>query len=307
VKSVVEQVVAIRRAVLGRRPELDIDSPAARQALASAVDAAFADLEEERVLPERAVVLLWRASNAIFEDVQRLSVDVAPGDHEALAWAAEQLVDLAPRYDPSLELMLDVAYEELLPAAEQAGLTPRMTYYHGPADRALEGLRQAGLPAASDLGDLRIGPMSTDHIDAANAIGQRVFTDEPQFSFIPPRMHVTPDVQERLNAFFRNILEECVRKGTARVVLRGDEVVGYGNCLTRHDPVAGHIGGFGITLSPEIRNRGIGKLLYAQLLERLLDLGVREVRGRTANPVVASLAQRMGRTVRGWQLELLPR
>ena len=301
--TVVDLVVALRREVLRRYPEYDTDAPGALDELATQADQAFCDLEDERVLQDRAVILLWRTNTAFQDDAQRARIEVALDDDEAVAWVATQMRELAPRFDASLELMLDAAHAMLLPHLAEAGLRPRMTLLHGTPRRALDGLRAGGLdPSALD--DLQIESRASEaQIEQAAALLRDFFRRHPQLGYLPPLVPLTPGLQNRIDELTRETLRKTLEAGTAFVVLRGDDLLGQATLRTRDDALLGRVGGIAIGFTEEIQGRGIGKLVYEKLLERMIELDVAVMRGRTASPRVMHLAERMGRSVRGWQLE----
>ena len=305
VRSIVDQLVTLRRAALRRYPEYAVESDEATAALSKEAEAAVAGGDEVRILDDRAALVLWRAPTALGWEAQRGRIELADDDEEAVCWLAEQLQEIAPRLEPSLELLLDAAHAGVLPHAEAVGLRPRLILLHGSPRGALEGLQRGGLDRSA-LAGLEIAPLEVEHIEPIVALSREVFGERPEHGMLPPGISLTPAVQEGLDAFVRKMQGGCVETGTGFVVLRDGEVLGQGSAHTRHDPLLGQVGGLGIALRPEIRGRGVGKLLYETLLKRLMDMEVKVMRGRSANPTVLHLAQRMGRSLRAWQLELGP-
>ena len=295
-----ELIVALRSATLRRYPEYDVDSAAARRALAIEADQPFADLEHERVLADRAVILVWRTCTRFIDDAQRALVELAPDDADALRWVAEQLAELAPSFDATLELRLDAAHQALLPLLGDAHLAPRLTLLHGAPRDALLGLGQTREIPPS----LRIAPLQHErHFEAIATMLRDAFRESPALGFLSPGVVVTPEIQERLDTFTHARLLRMRDEGTSFVVLRGDDVVGEGGFDLRDDALLGTVGGLSICLAPDVRGHGIGQAIYARLFERMLACDVRVIVGRTANPAILHLAKRMQREVRGWQLE----
>jgi GNAT superfamily N-acetyltransferase len=220
-----------------------------------------------------------------------------------MAWVAAQMRDIAPQLDVSVELVLDAAHAGLLGRLSEVDLEPRMTVLHGAPRRALDGLRAGGLDASS-LGDLRIEALRSEaQVEHATALLRSLFRAHPRLGYLPPLVPLTEDLQQRIDDSTRQNLRGASEAGNAFVVLRGEEVLGQGAMRSRDDALLGHVGGVAIALAEEIQGRGVGKLLYERLLERMVELEVAVMRGLTVNPRVMRLAARMGRTVRGYRLE----
>ena len=300
-----ERLAALQLAVLRCHPELSLDGRAAQHALQARAAADLVAAEEVRTLDAgaRAAVVLFRTTR-FQENEQRCRVEVALGDAEAAAWAEEQLRDLRERFDVSLELTLDVTHEAMLPALRACGLTPRMTWLHGHPETALDGLRAGPLDRECLSDDLRIEALRHPrHVEPIVTMLRAYYEAEPETGFISPHVAVTPAHQARLDAFLRDSLNDALGKDTAQVVLRDDDVLGYGMFIPRRDPIYGRSGGMAIGFAKAIHGRGLSKLVYERLLESMLRQGIELMRGRTANPAVLHLAKRMRRPVRGWQLE----
>ncbi|MCA9618347.1 MAG: GNAT family N-acetyltransferase [Myxococcales bacterium] len=299
--SVLELAVDLRCAALARYPEIHLDRPGARDLVARRIDRAYADLEDERVLPGRAVVLLWRESLPWLDDAQRGLVEARLGDDEALAWCAEQLREMAPTLDPSFSVVIDPAHAGVISLLRDTRLQPRMRLLHGPPGRALEGLRSGGIPAET-LHGLTVEPFDAPrHLEAIVALLRDVFTERPELGMLPPALAVTPAIQARLDDFSRENLRD--ESSEVLVVMHGDQVVGQASAHVRQDDLVGRVGGVAIALAPSVRGRGVGKALYEKLLERLVAQDVDLLRGRTANPAVIHLAAVMGRELRGFEVE----
>ena len=74
---------------------------------------------------------------------------------------------------------------------------------------------------------------------------------------------------------------------------------GFGIDVDEGNPLLGCCAGVGIALDETVQGRGMGRLAYRLLLERMIQMGVRVFRGTTANPAVIALAHRMRRPLRG--------
>lgn len=304
--DLVEHLTQLRAATLRQHPELSVDTPQAQQALRDSAAADLAAAHEVRVLDggTRGGVVLLRSESRFLGNAQRCRIDVALDDGEAIEWVAAQLLELAPHFDVTFELQLDVCHSTLLPHLERCGLTPRMTWLNGRPDDALMGLRAAPINRTALGEGIRIEALANPlHIDAIVALLQAYSEREPGTGALSPHVPITSTVRARMEAFARESLTEALGHNTTVVMLSDDEVVGYGAYHPRHDPIMGHVGGLALALDPSAQGRGLSKIIYEWLLERMAAAGVQLMRGRTANPAVLHLAARMKRPVRGWQLE----
>ena len=297
----VDNLVALAQETLRPYPEFDVDSAAAREALQKRIGAALDNCDACCLLDDgaRGGIIVHQIPGRTFDRVQRCVFELAQ-DEEAYTWAVQQMVSLAP-FDVTLELRLDVAHEALIEPLEEAGLRPRLRWLHGSPARALEGLRSCDIPQRFD--DLEIVAHPSDRIDASLALLKEVFTSEAEFGFLPPRVEVTPERQAKLDAFVGGNIADAIATGTAWAVVRGHDVVGHAITNLRSDPLLGRVGGLGIAIDASIRRRGVGKRLYEVMLERMIALDVDTMAGRTGNPWVIRLAERMQRPLRAWQLE----
>ena len=304
--DLVEQFTALNSAALRRHPELSVDAPQAQQALCERVAADLEAAKEVRVLEggARAGIVLYRSTTRFQDCAEHCRIDIALDDAEATGWVATQMRELAPRFDVSFELQLDVGHRALLPELQRCGLTPRMKWLHGDPQAALDGLRAGPLNRATLSDDLRIEALSqARHVEPIVTLVREYFERDPGTGPLSPHVSITAAVQARLDEFTRDSLNEALGKNTTLVVLRDAEVMGYGAYHPRHDPIMGHFAGLALGFDPSIQGRGLSKLVYERLLERMIATGVQLMRGRTANLAVLHLAARMKRPLRGWQLE----
>src|SRR5690606_2952556 len=85
-----------------------------------------------------------------------------------------------------------------------------------------------------------------------------------------------------------------------RVFYEGDTLLGYlAATIRRDDPAFGVAGGMDLVLAPSLRNRGVGRWAYGEILAYLDDADVRVLKGGTSQPPVLRLAQQMGRVAHG--------
>jgi RimJ/RimL family protein N-acetyltransferase len=75
---------------------------------------------------------------------------------------------------------------------------------------------------------------------------------------------LTPPPLERYSAWWHSMMTV---KAPQIVAFDGDALIGWCDIALRDNPVQSHVGGLGMGIIPDYRNRGIGK----RLLERALD------------------------------------
>ena len=251
--ALVEQLTALNTATLRRHPELSVDAPGAQRALRERLVAAVDAAHEVRALEggARAGIVLFRSSTKFQTDAERCRIEIALDDTEATEWVATQIRELAPRFDVSFELQLDVGHRSLLPELERCGLTPRMTWLHGDPQVALAGLLAAPLHRAALGEDLRIEALGQRrHVEPVVTLLREHCEREPENGLLSPRVSITTTIQARIDDFTRASLNDALGKNTTVVVLRDAEVMGYGAYPPRHDPILGRA--CGLALVPAI-------------------------------------------------------
>jgi hypothetical protein len=280
-----------------------------RTVVADRIAMELAAVDELHSLDEgrRAAVLLWTQSTSFFEAQQLGRIEIALGDAGAVAWVVETMRALTPTFADTLEISLPATYEALLQPLAAIGLHARLQHLHGCPRVALRELRANPIDRNALGADYRMEPLTTARqIDAILLMMAHHFRAHPTAGFFGPRVALTDDLQRRIDKHVGTLLEGALADRTAIVVVRGKHVVGYGSSHVRIDPLLGRVGGMALGFSAEIRGRGISKLVYEKLLERMVELDVAVMKGRSANPAVLHLAERMKRPVRGWQLEPAP-
>jgi hypothetical protein len=293
----IDDLVRLRLSAWADYSEYLLDTEDARRAIRDALEEQLDTAEAVRVLkgPIRAAVILSRLRSKVYGVVQRCRVECS-NEAEALAWVARTLAELRPRFDPTFTLTLE--HGAILPLA---GLSARMRHYHGSPALALERLRPKALPKG-----LRIEQLCDErHVEEVVALLRDIFRDDPELGYISPLVPLTAKVQQRLDAFVRDGMQAALRDGTHFLVLSGERVLGHaGLQVTRDDPLLGSSAGVSIALHASIRDRGVGTELYRRLAARMVELELRVMCGKTANPAVVHLAERMGRAPRAHHVEL---
>jgi hypothetical protein len=306
-----EALVDLHLATVGQHSEFRTDERA-REHVRSSVAAELAQASEVRMLrPDGilcAVVVLSPTRSRFDTKATRCRVEMRAGDSDALAWTADALQQLRSQFDPGLELYLDVAHEALLPRLADAGLRARMTLLHGAPRLCLDRLGPAPKVDLDRLG-LRIEPLSSDaQIEASVSLRRSIFREDPELGYTSPLLPIDEDLQTRIDEYLRQQLTRALGQQlpTDFVVMRDDELVGhFGITLEPDHALLGRCGGFGIGFHRSVRGLGVGTLAYHVALRRLVELDVTVLRGMSANKAVLHLAQRMGRAVRGWKVELI--
>jgi hypothetical protein len=219
-------------------------------------------------------------------------VDRDPDAPAALTAVASALGAHAPALDDTTLLELagdDPALREAV--TDMTGLGVDSVLQVGPADVALNAVRDAAWPDAPVCAGLAIREARKGDVDAIVALAREAFTAEPAYCWFGAYPHHLAKVREGL--------EGTLRRGDGvHLVVVGTEqrVLGHVGADIDEHPFWGRSAGFEIVLTPALRGRGLLKVLYREALARLVHVhGVATLRGGTAQPGVLALGLRMGR------------
>jgi GNAT superfamily N-acetyltransferase len=230
-----------------------------------------------------------------------VTVDCDMGDAGAVAWVADRLRALAPTLPDHTELNLLRAHGALLPLLLDGGLHIEAAVLLGCPRRCLAGVGEVDPELPEALGIASAAVRNEGQIDGAIGLTRRFFSANPAFGWFL--------ANEPYLAAHRASLALAARTAprTHRVLLRGDEVVGFfGFDLEEDNPLWGMSAGMDVVLDPSLHGKGLGRWAYWRMLRQQVALGVRTMRGGTSNPAVLHLARRMGREVHAWELRRGP-
>jgi hypothetical protein len=250
-----------------------------------------------------ACVLLWSKPSILGLEELECLIE-APPDGASLEWVRDRMRDLSPQFRASFSCIVDPCHRDLLPKLAKLGLGAQALVLHGTPSKALRGLTEAGkqAPDIANLG-LIVEPLRSEaQVDQCIDLRRRYFTANPRHSPINPNWILDDSQQAQIDEFVRSSLIKSIgREPPTQFVVLDDQVVrgGFGIDVDEVNPLLGCCAGVGIALDEAVQGRGIGRLAYQLLLERMIEMGVRVFKGTTANPAVIALAHRMRRPLRG--------
>lgn len=175
--------------------------------------------------------------------------------------------------------------------AAETGLGVDSVFQVGAADVALRGVRDAAWPeAAAGLG-VAIREARVADVDAIVALAREAFTAEPAYCWFGAYPHHLANVRRGLEQALAG------REGVHLVVEGADRsVLGHVGADIDAHAFWGRSAGLDVVLAPALRGRGLLKVLYREVLARLVHVHqVATLRGGTAQPGVLALGRRMGR------------
>ncbi len=219
-------------------------------------------------------------------------VDRDPHAPRALSELASALRAHAEGLDATTLLEMtaeDDALREVVTA--ETGLGVDSVFQVGAADVALRAVADAAWPvAAAGLG-LAVRAARIGDVDAVVALAREAFTAEPAYCWVGAYPHHLDSV--------RRGLEHALRAGDGvHLIVEGAdrEVLGHVGADIDDHAFWGRSAGLDIVLAPALRGRGLLKVLYRDVLARLVhEHQVATLRGGTAQPGVLALGRRMGR------------
>lgn len=305
----------LRWQILSRHPEAVLGEPA-RQELARALSRELAQPEEVVTRYEggrlrAAVVWTVTTEPTLGVTEARCSVDYDLAEPGAFEWTVHTLEARRSRLGAGRALVLDVAYEPLLPVMQRLGVNVQSLVLHGRPREALQSWsRHRGLdkrwPDPAALG-LAVEPLRrAEQVEQIVALRRDYFRAHEQHSPIKPAEELDAALQAAIDEHVRQKLSAHLDEATPShfVVLQQARLVGsFGLRISEQHPFFGpRCAGVEIALDPSVHGRGVGTLAYKRLLELMIERDVGIFKGITANPAVIHLARLMRRPLRGYKL-----
>lgn len=227
-------------------------------------------------------------------------LDLRTGSPQARKWALAAIKSHFKFFKKrKLSFNLMPLYKFLLPALYREGLSIDSVILIGNPKKALSGLKKRyGDLSWHSRSDFCISPVrSKAQILQVVEIVRSEFTRNPQYGWFCADERFI----QKESANLRKSLEK--KDSTQYIVVEGKRVVGkFGLNVTQPHPIWGSLAGLEICLEEKAQGKGLSKLIYATLLQRMIEMRIQAFSGGTSQKPVMHLSKIMDRALFAYTL-----
>ncbi len=221
--------------------------------------------------------------------VRDLTVELLPGDIDALRWASERVSTLVAGLDDETWVRIPWPHRALVATFETHGFNISSLVLAGSVDAARRAWSERAAAPAELPSDVCIRELVAADVEVVGELRRRVFTEQPQFCWFGAS-----------DAYIASWKREVLRAGPDHygwVVERGGEVAGYfGSRVHMAHVLWGPCGGLDLVLGASVRALGIAAQAYTRILNVHRERGVRVLKGGTSQPAILRYAAEMKRS-----------
>jgi hypothetical protein len=218
----------------------------------------------------------------------------------ARRWLGGVLGELLADPPPGLELSLAAADREHLPLVDDDASHVHCAILGGRVHTARRGLGAVDVAASLEAEGLGLRRLEAEDVDTVLGWKRAWFTAHPEFgSHCASPAYLDAERAEMTEELAADVHDLWV------LTRRGDPA-GFFSFVPCESASWGRFGSLDLLLTAPLRGRGLARVAYAHMLERMRDRGVVALRGGTSQPGVLHLARVMKRPTVAWVIKAGP-